>query len=93
MMKQQINHGVIQKVRHLHNVIFYFINLCHSLSFYSITTPVLFTNKLWNEKKNFCIYGCFRVQRIISKDVEDCMFRHDRIFRYTCMYKQPILTN
>ena len=53
MMKQQINHGVIQKVRHLHNVIFYFINLCHSLSFYSITTPVLFTNKLWNEKKTF----------------------------------------
>ena len=51
MMKQQINHEVIQKVRHLHNVIFHSINLCHSLSFYSTTSPVLFTNKLWNEKK------------------------------------------
>ena len=56
MMKQQINHEVIQKVRHLHNVIFHSINLCHSLSFYSTTSPVLFTNKLWNEKKKTFVY-------------------------------------
>ena len=31
-IKQQINHGAIQKVCHLHNGIFHYINLCHTLT-------------------------------------------------------------
>ena len=30
--------------------------------------------------------------RVISKEVESRVFRRNRIFRHTCMYKQPILT-
>ena len=50
-LKQQINHGVIQKVSHLHNGIFHSASLFFTLcQFYSITSPVLLTNskKLWN---------------------------------------------
>ena len=29
---------------------------------------------------------------VISKEVENYIFRHNRIFRHTCMHKQPTLT-
>ena len=29
---------------------------------------------------------------VISKEVENCIFSHNWIFRHTCMYKQPTLT-
>ena len=29
---------------------------------------------------------------VISKEVENCVFRQNLIFRHTCMYKRPILT-
>ena len=29
---------------------------------------------------------------VISKEVENHIFRHNCMFRYTCMHKQPILT-
>ena len=32
LVKQNINHGAIQKVYHLHNGIFHSINLCHIFS-------------------------------------------------------------
>ena len=41
------------------------------------------------KKKIFRIYGCFSVLHI--KGVENRVFRHNRIFRHTCKYKQPIL--
>ena len=31
-IKQQLNHGTIQKVGHLHNGIFHPIHICHTLS-------------------------------------------------------------
>ena len=57
-IKQQINHGAIEKVCQLDNGIFPSIHLCHTLSIYSITSPALFTknNKLWNEKKEDLLY-------------------------------------
>ena len=69
---------------------------CVTLSqFYSVIYLVLFTknNKLWNEKKVdfFCICGCCSVH-VISKEVENRVFRRNWIFRPTYFYKQPILT-
>ena len=63
--------------------------------FYSINTPVVSTknSKLWNERKEeFCLYDCFSVSRL-SKDVENQIFRRSRVFRHTCIYKQPMLNN
>ena len=31
--------------------------------------------------------------QVTSKLVENCIFRHNRIFRHKLMYKQPIFTN
>ena len=63
--KQQINDGAIQKEFHQPNGIFHSIDLCHLLSFYSITSLVLFTNnnKLWNETKEdfVCIWLLQRI--------------------------------
>ena len=28
------------------------------------------------------------MNHVISKEVENCIFRHNRIFKHTCMYKQ-----
>ena len=91
-VKQQINHSAIQKVCHLHNDIFIPLTCVTLSQFYFITSLVLFikNNKLENEKKKlFCIYGCLSA---ISKEVENRIFRHNFIFRHTCMYKQPRLT-
>ena len=69
-IKQQVNHGAIQKVCLLHNDIFHPIDLCHTLcQFYAFTSPVLLTIKTnygMREKKIFCIYGCIRVSRYIN---------------------------
>ena len=44
-------------------------------------------------KRRFSKYMAARTYHVISKEVENIVFRHNRIFRHTCMYKQPILTN
>ena len=60
IIKQQINHGAIHKVCHLHNDIFGAIHFTRVTfcRFYSITSPVLLTknNKLWNEGKEDFLY-------------------------------------
>ena len=60
----------------------------------SVTYPVLFTknNKLWNERQEYFLYIWLLQCNIISKEVENHIFRHNRIFRHTCMHKQLILT-
>ena len=63
--------------------------------FYCITTSVLFTknNKLWNKRKGyFFVYMATWAYDFISKEVENRIFRNNRILRHTCMYKQPIQT-
>ena len=72
---------------------FNFFTLCQS-NLYT-TFPVLFTklslaNCRMRENKTFCIYCCFSVSRYIYARY---IFKHNWIFRYLCIYKQPILTN
>ena len=43
------------------------------------------------EKKIF-VYMAASAYHVISKEVENHIFRHNWIFRRTCMYKQPTLT-
>ena len=54
-MKQQISHGAIPRVCHLHNGIFHSIPcyLCHTLSIFLSASPELVTknNKLLNKIK------------------------------------------
>ena len=38
-IKQQLNHGTIQKVGHLHNGIFHPIHICHTLSILLFHVP------------------------------------------------------
>ena len=95
-IKQHINLGPIQKVCHLNSGNFYSINRCTLSQFHSFTSLVLFTknSKLWNERKeDFFMYGCLSVSRYIKGGRKSCrVLRHSRIFRPTCMYKQPIFT-
>ena len=51
-IKQQINHGAIQKVCHLHIDIFHSTHLCHTLSIllYHLLC-IIKNNKLCNERK------------------------------------------
>ena len=44
------------------------------------------------EKKTF-VYMTASAYHILSKDVENQIFRRSRVFRHTCMYKQPMLNN
>ena len=79
-VKQHINQGAIQKVCQ-------FLLTCLTLSqFLFIPSLVLFTKnyKLWKERKEtfFCIHDCFNYH-VISKEVENRVFRHNRIFRQT----------
>ena len=70
--------------------------------FYCIISPILFTknNKLWNDKsENFlriwllCVYGFYASEHhVLLRKVENRIFRQNRIFRHTCMCKQPIFT-
>ena len=56
-IKQQINHGVIQKVCHSHNGVFRYFHLCHTLPIllYHFSCAIK-TNKLWNEEKEDFLY-------------------------------------
>ena len=53
-MKQQIKHGAIQRVCHLHNSIYHPIQLSHFVNF-TLSLPLSYslnlTKKLWNERK------------------------------------------
>ena len=69
-----------------------YVILCQ---FYSITSPVLFTknNKLWNKAKgNFSACMASSEYHVLSKEVQNRIFKHNFIFRYTWIYKQSILT-
>ena len=59
--------------------------------FYSINFLVLFTKnkKLWNErkKKDFLYYMAASAYHVISKEVENHVFKHNRIFRHTFIKK------
>ena len=37
-------------------------------------------------------YMAASAYHVMSRDVENCIFRHNWIFRHTCMYKLPTLT-
>ena len=80
----------------MHNSIFYHIQLCPALSVLPVF-PVLFTKlhekTIKLEKISFFAYIAASAYHIISKEVENHIFRHKLIFRYTCMYKQHTLTN
>ena len=71
-IKQQINHGTIEKVCHLHNGIYYPFTQVTLCQFYSFTFPVKGFSSLkirnygMREKKIFCIIGCFSVSRYIK---------------------------
>ena len=70
---------------------FFILLICVTLSrFYTLSPPLCYSLKITNygmRKKNiFRIYGCLSVSR------RNRVFRQDRIFRHTCMYKQLILT-
>ena len=43
----------------------------------------------WEKRRFFVAVSAYRV---MSKGVENFIFRHNRGFRHTCIYKQPILT-
>ena len=69
------------------------VTLCQ---FHPITSPVLFiknnkTNYRWEKRKLF-VYMTASAYHVISKEVENCIFRHNHIFGHTWMYKKPILT-
>ena len=72
---------------------FNFVTLCQ---FYCTTYPVSFT-KLHQETiewegKRFFAYVAASAYHVISTEIENHIFRHDRIFRHICIYKQAILT-
>ena len=90
-VKQHSNHWVIQEVCHLHNGIFHSINLCHTFSIYSMTSLVLFIMLFIREKK-FSGYIAASAYHVMSRELENCVLRHSRVFIHTCIYKQPMLT-
>ena len=55
---------------------------------FTLPLPLCYSLKIRNyrmrEKKIFCIYGCFSLSRYI-KGGRNHIFRHERIFRYTCI--------
>ena len=58
--------------------------LCYSLNF---------TKKLYDwDKRRLFAYMAASAYHVISKEVENRIFRQNWIFRHTCMYKQPTLT-
>ena len=73
---------------------FHSINLCHTFLIYSITSLVLFT-KITNygmteKNERFFVYVAVSAYYVILKEVENRVFRRNRIFRHTCMYSQLI---
>ena len=61
---------------------------------FTLSLPLCYSLKIrsygMTEIKIFCIYGCFSVSRYI-KGSRKSIFRHNWIFRHSCMYKQPTL--
>ena len=45
----------------------------------------------WKKRRIF-VHMAASTYHVISKEVENRVFKHNRIFRHTCMDKQPILT-
>ena len=72
---------------------FNFVTFCQ---FYFIPSPVLITNfqqeTIEWEKRIVFGYMAVSVYQVISKEVENSIFRHNRIFRNKCVDKQPTLT-
>ena len=94
-VKQHINYGAIQKVCHSHDGFFDSINLCHTFSIllYHLSCVIhLKQQTMEREKRRVFVYMAASAYHVISKEVENCVFRHNHIFRRTFMYKQPILT-
>ena len=61
--------------------------------FYSLGHSLKVANYGMREKAIFCIHGFpASAYHIISKEIEDHIFRHNRIFRHKYMYNQPKLT-
>ena len=64
--------------------------------YFTLSTPLLYPRKIENygmrEKKNF-VYMTASAYHVLSKDVENQIFRRSRVFRHTCIYKQPMLNN
>ena len=46
-----------------------------------------------SEKRRFFVSMATSAYHVLLKEAENCIFRHSRIFRHTCMYKQSILTS
>ena len=72
--------------------IFHPIHLCHTLSF-TLSPPLCYSLKITNYemREKVFVYMAASVYHVISKEVENPIFRHNHIFRHTCMYKQIIL--
>ena len=47
-----------------------------------------FLTTIFLMKKELFVYMTASASHVRSKDVENLIFRHNRTFRYTCMYKQ-----
>ena len=93
-IKQQSNHGDIQKVCHLLNCIFHPIQLSHLIDF-TLSHLLRYSIKIINygiRERQFFVYMAASAYQGTSKEVENRIFRNNRIFSHTCMYKQPILT-
>ena len=83
-VKQRINHGAIQKVCHLHNGIFHYSDVSHFLSF-TLSSPWFYLLKITNYRmrgKKFFVHIAASAYHFISEEVENRVFRHNRIFRY-----------
>ena len=67
-IKQQINHGDIKKVCHLHNDIFHSIHLVTLCQFYPITSPVLLKVSKYGMRKmkTFGKFGSFNISLYIK---------------------------
>ena len=89
--KLKYNHGSIRYVSCKMSFfdLFSCVTLCQ---LYSFTSPLLFTKNSKLRKEDFLYIWLLQRHHVISKEVENCIFRHNRIFRHSCMHKQPIST-
>ena len=71
---------------------FTLVTLCQFYSF----TFLCVIHKKWQimewQKRRYFVYMAGSVDHVMSKEVENRIFRHNHIFRHTRMYKQPMLT-
>ena len=66
IIKQQINHGDIKKVCHLHNDIFHSPGHTLSLLLYHLRCAVKSIKLGTRQMKIFCKYACFGVSRYVK---------------------------